>query len=52
MGCHSSKTTKVVGESQKPREQPAGEGPNLESATEATDGKDSSLKDGTPEPKS
>ncbi|XP_070356710.1 CHD9 neighbor protein [Equus asinus] len=52
MGCHSSKSTKVVGESQEPGEQPAGEEPNLEAGTEAADGKDASLQDGAPERKS
>ncbi|XP_058383784.1 CHD9 neighbor protein [Diceros bicornis minor] len=52
MGCHSSKSTQVAGESQKPGEQPAGEEPDLEAGTEAADGKDASLQDGVPEPKS
>ncbi|XP_045842957.1 uncharacterized protein LOC123930748 [Meles meles] len=52
MGCHTSKSTKVVGESQKPGEQPKGEEPNLEAGAEAADGKDISLKDGGPAPKS
>ncbi|XP_055002256.1 CHD9 neighbor protein [Sorex araneus] len=53
MGCHASKSTQVVGESQKPGEQPEGEEPNLEAVTKIADGKDgASLKDGAPEPKS
>ncbi|XP_062965988.1 CHD9 neighbor protein [Cynocephalus volans] len=52
MGCHASKGTEVVYESQKLGEQPKGEEPHLETVTEAADGKDISLEDGTPEPKS
>uniref|UniRef100_A0A8W4FNA7 CHD9 neighbor n=2 Tax=Sus scrofa TaxID=9823 RepID=A0A8W4FNA7_PIG len=52
MGCHSSKSTKVAGESQKPAEEPEGEEPNLEAGPEAADGKDASLKNGAPERKS
>ncbi|XP_045662888.1 uncharacterized protein LOC123798479 [Ursus americanus] len=52
MGCHASKSTKVVGESQEPGEQPEGEEPNLEAGAEAADGKDVSSKHGGPEPKS
>lgn len=53
MGCHSSKTTQVEGESQKPGEQqPSGEEPNLEAGTVAADGKDASMKEGAPEPQS
>ncbi|XP_045746280.1 CHD9 neighbor protein [Mirounga angustirostris] len=52
MGCLTSKSTKVVGESQKPGEQPRGEEPNLEAGAEAADGQDTSLKDGSPAPKS
>ncbi|XP_053599494.1 uncharacterized protein CHD9NB [Phacochoerus africanus] len=52
MGCHSSKSTKVAGESQKPAEEPEGEEPNLEVGPEAADGKDASLKNGAPERKS
>ncbi|XP_072824927.1 CHD9 neighbor protein [Vicugna pacos] len=51
MGCHSSKSIKVAGESQKSGGQPEGEEPNLEAGTEAADGKDASWKDGTPEQK-
>ncbi|XP_068407438.1 CHD9 neighbor protein-like [Eschrichtius robustus] len=51
MECHSSKSTKVAGESQKPAEQPEGEEPNLGAGTEAADGKDASLKDGAPDQK-
>ncbi|KAL2762457.1 uncharacterized protein WCI35_030806 [Daubentonia madagascariensis] len=53
MGCHSSKSTKVVDESQKAGEQLEGEEPTLETCTEAAAGKDDiSLKDGSPEPES
>ncbi|XP_048960460.1 CHD9 neighbor protein [Canis lupus baileyi] len=52
MGCHTSKSTKVVGESHKPGEQPEGEEPNLEAGAEAADGKDISSKDGGPALKS
>nr|CAI9696985.1 unnamed protein product [Rangifer tarandus platyrhynchus] len=51
MGCHSSKSTEVAGESQKPAEQPEGEEPNLGAGPEAADGRDTSLKDGAPEQK-
>lgn len=52
MGCHSSKTTKVVVEPQTAGEQPEGEEPNLEAGAEAADGRDTPLKDGVPEPQS
>lgn len=52
MGCHSSKSTKVVGETQKPKDQTSAEEPDLEAATEVADGKDASVKDGSPEPRS
>lgn len=52
MGCHTSKSTKVVGASQKPGGQPAGEEPDPEAGTEAASGKDTSVKDGGPAPKS
>ncbi|XP_057567195.1 CHD9 neighbor protein [Hippopotamus amphibius kiboko] len=51
MGCHASKSTEVAEESQKPAEQLEKEEPNLGNGTEAADGKDTSLKDGTPEQK-
>lgn len=52
MGCHSSKSTKVEGEPQKPGEQPSGEEPDLEAGTAVADGKDTSRKEGAPEPQS
>lgn len=52
MGCHSSKSTKVEGEPQKPGERPSGEEPDLEAGTAVADGKDTSPKEGAPEPQS
>lgn len=50
MGCHASKSTQVVGESEKPGEQSEEEEPNLEAVTKVADGQDTtSLKDGAPE---
>ncbi|KAL4835809.1 hypothetical protein H8958_005796 [Nasalis larvatus] len=52
MGCHSSKSTTVAAESQKPGEEHEGGEPGLETSTQAADCKDAPLKDATPEPKS
>nr|KAF6405976.1 hypothetical protein HJG59_000117 [Molossus molossus] len=52
MGCHSSKTTKVVVEPQAAGEQPQGEAPDLEASAEAADGKVTPLTAGVPEPQS
>lgn len=53
MGCNASKSTQVVGESEKPGERLEEEEPNLEAVTKVADGQDTiSLKDGAPEPKS
>ncbi|XP_075393673.1 CHD9 neighbor protein [Tenrec ecaudatus] len=52
MGCRSSKSTQVVGESKKPSEDPVGKGPDQETGTEAADGKDTPRKEDAPEPKS
>ncbi|XP_048211573.1 uncharacterized protein LOC125358464 [Perognathus longimembris pacificus] len=52
MGCHSSKSTEVVEEYQKPGDQPEGEEPKPEAGIEAADHKDASLKEGAPEQKS
>uniref|UniRef100_A0A8C3VRU8 CHD9 neighbor n=1 Tax=Catagonus wagneri TaxID=51154 RepID=A0A8C3VRU8_9CETA len=49
MGCHSSKSTKVAGESQKPAEEPEGEEPDLGAGPEAADGKDAPSQNGAPE---
>ncbi|XP_069353849.1 CHD9 neighbor protein [Eulemur rufifrons] len=52
MGCHSSKSTKVADESQKPGEEQEGEERNLEACTEAAASEDVSLKDGSQESES
>ncbi|XP_054310193.1 CHD9 neighbor protein [Pongo pygmaeus] len=52
MGCHSSKSTTVAAESQKPEEERERGEPGLETSTQAADCKDAPLKDATPEPKS
>ncbi|XP_063468769.1 CHD9 neighbor protein [Symphalangus syndactylus] len=52
MGCHSSKSTTVAAESQKPEEERKGGEPGVETGTQAADYKDAPLKDATPEPKS
>lgn len=42
MGCHSSKSTEVAGESQKPAEQPEERGAKSGADPEAADGRDTS----------
>lgn len=52
MGCHSSKGTEVVEESQKPGDRPDGGESKVEPGTEVADDKDASVKEGIPELKS
>lgn len=52
MGCHSSKGTEVIEDSQKPGDLADGGEPKVEPGTEAVDDKDTSMKEGTPELKS
>ncbi|XP_076771704.1 CHD9 neighbor protein [Arvicanthis niloticus] len=49
MGCHSSKGTEVIEESQKPGDHLDGGEPKVEPGTEAVDYKDTSMEEGTPE---
>ena len=52
MGCHPSKGSEVVEESQKPGDHPEGGEPKVEPGAEAVDGKDTSVKEGAAELKS
>uniref|UniRef100_A0A8C8UEL9 Predicted gene, 19935 n=1 Tax=Peromyscus maniculatus bairdii TaxID=230844 RepID=A0A8C8UEL9_PERMB len=52
MGCHSSKVSEVVVESQKPGGHPEGGEPKVDPGTEAADATDTSMKQGAPELKS
>lgn len=52
MGCHSSKVTEVVEETQKPGDLADRGEPKVEPGSEAVDDKDASMKGETPELKS
>lgn len=52
MGCHSSKVSEVVVESQKPGGHPEGGEPKVEPGTEAADATNTSMKQGAPTLKS